>query len=192
MTNQRKSESLLCDANSSCLLMIDIQTRLTAAMPGKVLDRLKRNSALLLKTAGYLSIPVFATRQYPQGLGPIEPDLEGLLPDRNIQIEKTCFSCTDADNFMKELEASGKKQVIITGVEAHICVLQTAIHLLDDGYSVFVVTDAVCSRQRENYENAITRLQQSGVITCNTESVMFEWLRDAKHEHFKSVTALIK
>lgn len=192
MTTRETTVNLLCHAEDSCLLVIDIQTRLTSVMPGKVLDRLERNSTLLLKTAAQLSIPVFVTRQYPQGLGPLVPDIENALPDNKKLFEKTCFSCADADNFMHELENSGKKQVIITGIEAHICVLQTAIDLLCAGYSVFVVIDAVCSRQRENYENAISRLQQSGIITCNTESIIFEWLKDSRNEHFKHVSALIK
>ena len=192
MTAQKTVENLLCQADKSCLLVIDIQTRLTAVMPGKVLDRLKRNSTTLLKTAGHLSIPVMVTQQYPQGLGPVEPDIRSSIPEKSKQFEKTCFSCADAEDFMQELEATGKTQVIIVGLEAHICVLQTAIDLLCADYNVFVVIDAVCSRQRENYENAITRLQQSGVTTCNTESVIFEWLKDARHEYFKSVSALVK
>ena len=192
MTIQNTVDNLLCQADKSCLLIVDIQTRLTSVMPGKVLDRLERNSTLLLKTAGQLSIPVLVTQQYPQGLGPLVPDIENALPDDSKLFEKTCFSCADADNFMQELKTSGKKQVIIAGIEAHICVLQTAFDLLCAGYSVFVVIDAVCSRQRENYENAISRLQQSGVITCNTESVIFEWLKDSRHEHFKQISALLR
>ena len=86
----------------------------------------------------------------------------------------------------------GRKQIILTGIEAHICVLQTAMDLQNAKYDVFVVNDAVCSRQRENYENALQRLQQAGVIICNTESVLFEWLRDSRHEHFKTISALIR
>lgn len=192
MTDKNTVETMLCQAEKSCLLVVDIQTRLTSIMPGKVLDRLIRNSTLLLQSASHLSIPVFITQQYPQGLGSLIPEIENALPENNQFFEKTCFSCADADNFMQELEASGKKQVIIIGIEAHICVLQTAIDLLCAGYSVFVVIDAVCSRQRENYENAITRLQQSGVVTCNAESVIFEWLKDSRHKNFKEISALIR
>lgn len=192
MTEQIDAEGLLCDVDKSCLLVIDVQTRLTEIMPDKVLDRLKRNTTLLLNSARHLGIPILATQQYPQGLGPLEPEIEAAIPEGSPRFEKTCFSCTDAENFMQQLKATGKQQVIIVGVEAHICVLQTAIDLLCAGYNVFVIIDAVCSRQRENYENAMARLQQAGVITCNTESVIFEWLRDARHEHFKTVSALIK
>ena len=182
----------LCVSNDSCLLVIDIQTRLTAAMPVKVLDRLKRNSTMLLKTASVLAIPVFVSQQYPQGLGSVEPDIEALLPGNHKQYEKTCFSCANVNKFMQDLRDSGRTQVILIGLEAHVCVLQTAIDLHTSGYHAFVVLDAVCSRQRENYENAMQRLQHLGITVCNSESVIFEWLRDANHQQFKTVSALIK
>jgi isochorismate hydrolase len=192
MSDQKTADNLLCSAGSSCLLIIDIQSRLTAVMPGKVLERLKKNTSLLLKAANLLPIPVFATQQYPNGLGQMEADIQAVLPKNYNHFDKTCFSSTDASGFMDALAATGKHQVVITGIEAHICVLQTAIKLHTAGYDVFVVGDAVSSRQRENYENAIQRLQGCGVTVCNTESVLFEWLRDAKHEHFKTLSALVR
>ena len=183
--------SLLCRAENSCLVVIDVQARLTAAMPAKVLSRLKRNSIMLIKAAGILSIPVFATEQYPKGLGSLDPDIIEVLPENSRRFEKTCFSCVNAENFIDELNNHGRKQVILLGLEAHICVLQTAIDLLAAGYNVFVVIDAVCSRQRENYEAALQRMWQSGVIICNAESVLFEWLKDSSHEHFKILSAMV-
>lgn len=183
---------LLCRAENSCLVVIDVQTHLTAAMPAKVLSRLKRNSIMLIKAAGLLSIPVFATAQYPKGLGPLDPDIIEVLPENSSHFEKTCFSCADAKNFIEELNNLGRKQVILLGLEAHICVLQTAIDLLAAGYNVFVVIDAMCSRQRENYEAALQRMWQSGVIICNAESVLFEWLKDSNHEHFKILSAMVR
>jgi len=184
--------SLLCRAENSCLVVIDVQTHLTAAMPMKVLARLKRNSIMLIKAAGILSVPVFATEQYPKGLGPLDPDINEVLPENSRRFEKTCFSCAEADNFINELGNCGRKQVILLGLEAHICVLQTAIDLLNAGFNIFVVIDGVCSRQRENYEAALQRMCQSGIITCNAESVLFEWLRDSSHEHFKTLSAMVR
>lgn len=192
MPDQKTADNLLCSAENSCLLIIDIQLRLTAVMPGKVLERLKRNTSLLLKAANLLPVPVFATQQYPDGLGPMEDEIQAVLPKDYNHFDKTCFSCTDVEDFMKALAATGKRQVVIAGIEAHICVLQTAFALQSAGYDVFVVGDAVSSRQRENYENAIQRMQAAGVTICNTESVLFEWLRDAKHPHFKVLSALVK
>jgi len=182
----------LCNANNSCLVVIDIQTRLTAAMPLKVLARLKRNINILLQSANTLSIPVLATEQYPKGLGPTEPEIVKLLPDNTLKFEKTCFSCTGAENFLQQLNEMGRKQIILVGIEAHVCVLQTAIQLIAEGYHVFVAADGVCSRHRENYEASLKRMSRANVVICNAESILFEWLRDAKHEHFKELSSLIQ
>ena len=182
----------LCNANNSCLVVIDIQTRLTAAMPLKVLARLKRNINILLQSANTLSIPVLATEQYPKGLGPTEPEIVKLLPDNTLKFEKTCFSCTGAENFLQQLNKMGRKQIILVGIEAHVCVLQTAIQLIAEGYQVFVAADGVCSRHRENYEASLKRMSRANVVICNAESILFEWLRDAKHEHFKELSSLIQ
>jgi len=182
----------LCNADNSCLVVIDIQTRLTSAMPIKVLARLKRNINILLQGAETLSIPVLTTEQYPQGLGPTEPEIVDLLPDDTLKFEKTCFSCTGAEKFLEKLKETGRKQVILVGIEAHVCVLQTAILLTAEGYQVFVAADGICSRHRENYEASLKRMSRANVVICNSESVIFEWLRDARHEHFKELSSLVQ
>ena len=182
----------LCNADNSCLVVIDIQMRLTSAMPIKVLARLKRNINILLQGADKLSIPVLTTEQYPKGLGPTEPEIVELLPDDTLKFEKTCFSCTGAENFLQQLKETGRKQVILVGIEAHVCVLQTAILLIAEGYQVFVAADGICSRHRENYEASLKRMSRANVVICNSESVIFEWLRDARHEHFKELSSLVQ
>jgi len=182
----------LCNANNSCLVVIDVQTGLTGAMPVKVLARLKRNINILLQSANTLSIPVLATEQYPKGLGPTEPEIVEVLPDNALKFEKTYFSCTGAKHFLQQLKETGRKQVILVGIEAHVCVLQTAIQLIAEAYQVFVVADGVCSRHRENYEASLKRMSRANVVICNAESVLFEWLRDAKHEHFKKLSPLVQ
>ncbi|MFW5427315.1 MAG: isochorismatase family protein, partial [Methylophagaceae bacterium] len=97
----------------------------------------------------------------------------------------------EVDEFMSSLRASHRRQVILTGMEAHICVLQTALALLAQGFEVFVVEDAICSRTQQNQDNALQRLRQAGVIITNTESVLFEWLSDAKHPKFRTLSKLI-
>lgn len=182
----------LCVSSDSVLVVVDIQPRLTAVMPSKVLARLQRNSTMLLRAAGQLKIPVFATEQYPKGLGKIEDAILKMMPENSQCFEKTRFSCTGAEGFSEALRETGRKQVILLGMEAHVCVYQSAIDLLMEGYSVFVVIDGVCSRQRENYETSLLRLRQAGITTCDTESVLFEWLRDSRHDDFKSISALLK
>ncbi len=183
---------MLCERDSSALLIIDVQTHLTAIMPAKVLARLQRNMGLLLNAAGLMDIPVFATEQYPKGLGNLEEEIANLLPEGSFRYEKTSFACTGAENFNADLKASGRKQIILAGMEAHICVMQTATELGNDGYQVFVVADAICSRHRESYETALLRLRNTGVTILDAESVLFEWMRDAKNEHFKTLQTLLR
>ena len=186
------SETMLCAEEQSALLLVDVQTHLTAVMPAKVLARLQRNIGLLLNAADLHNIPVFATEQYPQGLGSLEEAIIRLLPENARRYEKTSFSCVGADGLLEDLEASGRKQVIIAGMEAHICVMQTTLELLNNNYEVFVVVDAICSRHRESYETALTRLRTAGANIVDAESVLFEWVRDAKHEHFKALQAMVR
>lgn len=186
------TDAHLCNANNSCLVIIDIQTRLTSVMPVKVLARLKRNINNLLQAADALSIPVLTTEQYPAGLGSTEPEITELLPDTALKFEKTCFSSTGADGFLPALDKTGCKQVVLVGIEAHVCVLQTAIQLIAEGYHVFVTSDAICSRHRDNYEASLDRMSRAGVVICNAESVLFEWLRDSSHEHFKTLSRLVQ
>lgn len=183
---------ILCERENSVLVMVDIQTRLTAAMPVKVLARLQRYTTLLLRAAVAMGIPVSITEQYPQGLGRLEPDIEKLLPADTQRYEKTSFSCAGANRFLTDLQQSGRRQVLLTGMETHVCILQTAVDLLNSGYQVIVVSEAVCSRHRESYETALQRMRQAGVIIANSESVVFEWLRDARDEHFKPLQSLLK
>ncbi|MCG8323881.1 MAG: hydrolase [Thiotrichales bacterium] len=183
---------LLCDSDDSVLVVIDIQPKLTAVMPSKVLARLQRNSTLLIRSAGLLNVPVIATEQYPKGLGKIEDEILKLMPDGSSCFEKTCFSCAGSGEFLQTLRDLNRKQVILLGMEAHVCIYQTAVQLQQEGYAVYVVIDGVCSRQRENYETALTRMRQAGITTCDTESVMFEWLRDASHPEFKTISALLR
>ena len=183
---------LLCNAEDSVVVIIDIQTRLSSAMPGKILARVKRETGILLIAAGKLGVPVMATEQYPQGLGMLEGEITGLLPEDTKPYEKTCFSCTGADNFSDQMKQTGRRQVVLAGMEAHVCVLQTAMELTNSGYQVFVAADAVCSRHQEDYESALQRMNQAGIIVTSTESILFEWLRDAAHEHFRTLSALIR
>jgi len=173
----------LLRAPDSALVIIDIQERLAAVMPER--DAVLRNTALLLEAASRLSVPVMLTEQYPKGLGPTVPDLAAKLPADATRIEKTAFSACGALPL-------ARPQVVLAGMEAHVCVLQTALELAAAGREVFVVADAVCSRTPANYANALDRLRASGIVLTNTESVVFEWLRDAAHEQFRALSKLIR
>ena len=181
--------SLLCQRQESQLLIIDIQERLSAAMPDGFRTEVVNRSNILLQGAELLSVPVVTSEQYPRGLGPTLPELK--IPHTSARLEKRCFSCTAATGFHAAM-AAGRKQVVIAGMETHICVLQTAFGLLQAGFSVFVVEDAVCSRTQANKQNALRRMAAAGISITNSESVLFEWLGDAGQPEFKSISALIR
>ncbi|MDP1707770.1 MAG: hydrolase [Gammaproteobacteria bacterium] len=183
---------MLCRASDSLLVLVDAQTRLSAAMPDAARERLLRNSGTLLQAATLLNIPLLVTEQYPKGLGNTEAGLAALLPAQTIPIEKTCFSCCAAAGFMDALNASGRAQVILAGMETHVCILQTALELKRAGREIFVIEDAVCSRAEGHHQNALARLRHSDVVVTNTESVLFEWLRDAAHAEFKNISHLVR
>ncbi len=181
-----------CDVENSLLLIIDIQTKLGQAMPTKVLNRVISNTALLSRAAGLLDVPILVTEQYPQGLGPTIADISDALPATAVTLDKTAFSCVAAQGFDDVLERAKRKQMVIVGMESHICVLQSALDLLTAGYDVYVVEDAVCSRRLENYQNALDRLRQAGVGIISAESAIFEWLVHSRHEHFKAISAMLR
>lgn len=187
-----RHSKLLADRDDSQLLVIDIQERLAAAMAEADHVKLVKHSSVLLQAAARLAIPVVLSEQYPRGLGHTEEAVRTQLPAGLVPIEKTCFSCAASPDFLEALDRDHRRQVILTGMESHVCVLQSALELQARGHQVFVVEDAVCSRQTRHHVNAIARLREAGIIITNTESVLFEWLRDARHEHFKTLSALIK
>lgn len=172
----------LTRAADSSLVVVDIQERLAAVMPQR--ESVLRATGILLEAAARLNIPVLFTEQYPKGLGATVPELAARFPEA-ARIEKTSFSACAALPL-------ARPQVVLAGMEAHVCVLQTALELAASGREVFVVADAVCSRTEANYQNALHRLRASGVVVTNTESVLFEWLRNASHEHFRVLSKLIR
>ncbi|MCK9608103.1 MAG: hydrolase [Methylomonas sp.] len=182
----------LLKVEHSLLLIVDMQSRLLAAMPLSEAQAMTDNSGRLLKAAALLDVPVLLTEQYPKGLGRTAESVKQVLPDAAQCFEKTAFSCCGSAEFKQALCVGSKNQIIIAGQETHVCVLQTAFDLLRQGFEVFVVEDAVCSRAVPHKHNALRRMRQAGVgIVCH-ESVLFEWLRDARHPQFKMISALVR
>lgn len=175
--------------DNAVLVVIDIQDRLFRVMHDK--EKLLQNVLKLVKGVQVLDIPVVLTEQYPAGLGPTLPEISRLLPD--IQpIEKYCFSCCDEERFRQTLESSKRKQVLIAGIEAHICVYQTAMALLDSGYEVHVVVDCVASREAASKEVSLTKMSNAGVSLTTTEMALFELLKVGKGEKFKRISKIVK
>jgi nicotinamidase-related amidase len=182
----------ICDARNSVLLLVDLQERLVAAMPEGAREATLRNAAILAQAAGRLRIPTFVSEQYPKGLGATEACLKQQLGQQAARIEKTSFSCFEADGFLESLRGTNRKQVVLGGMEAHICVLQTAMGLQYAGFDVYVVEDATCSRNLDSRRIAMDRVRQAGIAVTNMESVVFEWLRDSRHPEFKAISALLR
>ena len=181
----------LVSIDNSLLLVIDIQTKLVAAMPENDADQMIDNSGRLIDAAKTLDIPILLTEQYPKGLGSTDHQLTKKLAKNTAIFDKTGFSCLSADGFPDALKQSGRKQIIVVGQETHVCVLQTALELLNQDYQIHIVEDAVCSRKTEHKLFALQRMQQQGAtITCH-ESILFEWLKNSTHPAFKSISRLL-
>jgi len=182
----------LLDSADSLLVIVDIQDSLLTTMPEH--DRLLMitNSGKLLQAAQILAVPVLLTEQYPKGLGKTTPAICEHLPVATQTFEKTGFSCCTAAGFNDALAACNRQQIILVGQESHICILQTALALLSLGYQVYVVADAVCSRQTAHKVSALQRMTQQGVTVICYESVLFEWLKDARHPDFKAISSLLR
>jgi nicotinamidase-related amidase len=149
------------------------------------------NCGNLLQAAGKLGIPTTASEQYPQGLGPTVPELAALVPAGRT-FAKMEFSCAANPGLRAELDRAGRRQVVLAGIEAHVCVLQTALELRAAGYAVAVVADAVASRRPASRETALARMAAAGVVPVTTEMVLFEWLRSAADPEFRALSRLIR
>ena len=174
-------------AADTALLVIDVQEKLMAKIPGA--DLLTRNIGMLIDAARLLGLPVLATEQYPKGLGPTVAALAARLPDRP---EKLDFSCCAVPSVVDTLRRQARPKVLLSGIEAHVCVAQTALELLDLGFRVQVPADAVASRNTLDRDVALRRIEQAGAVISTTEAVLFEWLETADRPEFKTVSALVK
>jgi len=176
-------------------VLIDVQSRLSKVMSDP--DTLLRHCNSLIESAQLLGVPVCVTEQYPKGIGTTNTELVETLGSNYKPVEKICFSSCGSDQFLQNIEQHGERnQIILCGIEAHVCVLQTAMDLIaeDNKFAkqVFIVADAVDSRTQKNKNLALERLRQAGnIITC-TESVVFEWMKNSSNEHFKKISALIR
>ena len=173
----------------SVLLVIDVQEKLFRVMYQKEL--LADNLQKLIKGIHVLEVPVLVTEQYPQGLGPTIPEISKLLPDSR-PMAKVSFSCCGDDNFLREFKKLNRKQVLISGIESHVCVYQTAADLIAAGYEVYVVSDAVSSRTELNRDIGIKMMMQLGAKLTSTEAALFELLKVAKGDKFKAISQIVR
>jgi len=180
---------ILLSARRSCLLVVDVQTKLAPAVAEGA--RAISNAAVLMRGAARLGVPVLISEHYPKGLGSTVPALAELVSEDSI-VEKIRFSAAREQAFRARLHGLNRGQIVVAGMETHVCVLQTALALREDGHEVFVVADAVSSRRLEDRAVAIERMQAEGCRIVTTEMVIFEWLERGDAKEFRELLALIK
>ncbi|GLH72961.1 hydrolase [Geothrix limicola] len=189
----------LLDASRSILVLIDFQGKLVHMVhrPGMVLESARR----LMRLADLFEVPVVLTEQYPKGLGPTEESLRKVYDSLSTPTffqEKTAFGCCGDAGFENLLQqarpglAPAKRQIVIAGIEAHVCVMQTVLELLASGHEVHLCWDAISGRGEEYRKYALKRMAAAGASLTNHESVAFEWARDKDHPQFKALSALMK
>ncbi|MGB4811365.1 MAG: isochorismatase family protein [Methylophilaceae bacterium] len=188
MTNSMNTA--MANAALSQLVVVDAQIKLAPAMHAEPMSLVIKNIDILAQACQLLQIPVIVTEQYPQGLGETLAEIAKYIQPLRA-ISKMTFSACKTPKFIQQCVRE-KPQLILTGMEAHICVLQTALDLVASGKKVFVVEDAIISRQPANKANAIARMREAGCVITNTESVVFEWLGNAEGEAFKVISKLIR
>ena len=178
---------MLLERAKSLLLLVDMQERLVPIMADAA--DLTARCGILLRAAYELGVPILASEQYPKGLGATLPALAELAPRR---LEKMEFSAYANSAIKDELTRAGQKQIILAGIEAHVCVLQTGLELVAAGFQVFVVADAVASRRPESREVALHRVARAGATLITAEMALFEWLRSASAPEFHTISRLIR
>lgn len=184
-----KKHLKLLDRNKSALLVIDIQERILPVIFES--ERVVQNSIILIKGFKELALPVYFTEQYPKGLGLTSALVKDALEDTK-PIEKMSFSCSGAPGLFDELQNSKIEQVVLCGIESHVCVMQTALDLLANGFQVHIASDAVSSRREFDFKSALNRMQQNDAEITLTESVLFELLEVCGTEQFKAISKLVK
>jgi nicotinamidase-related amidase len=177
------------DRSRACLAIVDLQERLLPAMRDS--DRVLQRTLLAAQAAQLLAVPILITEQYRKGLGPTLPALAGVIQSFK-PLEKLDFSAWRAPGFHEALRSTGRTQVILAGIECHVCVLQTCLDLLTADFQVFVLSDAVSSRTDENARLGLERMRDSGAVIASTEMVIFEMLQKAGTPEFKAVLGLVK
>ncbi|NBW95231.1 MAG: isochorismatase family protein [Planctomycetia bacterium] len=176
------------ESTSTLLAVVDIQERLLAAVPAG--PRVVRGAMRLAAAARLLDVRIAATEQYPRGLGPTPAELAALLPGPSA---KTAFSSCGCAPFATLVDASTPpiRAVVLCGLETHVCIAQTALDLLARGIWAFIAVDGVASRRDIDHDVALRRLESAGAVLTTTEAILFEWLRDSAHPHFKAVQKLV-
>jgi len=202
----------MLEIQDCCLVVVDIQGKLAQLMVDK--EALFKNVQILIQAARILEIPILWCQQAPEALGPTIPEIAALLAGTRVEgvppsnrgqdardtnawrpvepIDKASFSCCGQEQFNAQLNTLGREQVLLCGIETHVCVYQTAMDLMEGGLDVTVIGDAVSSRTERNRHLALSRLAAEGAHVSSTEMALFELLKTAQHPHFRAIAKLVK
>jgi nicotinamidase-related amidase len=172
------------------LAVVDVQERLLPAIAGR--NRLVWNIGRLVRGARLLEVRGCITEQYPKGLGPTDTLVKECGEEAFEVIEKQAFSCCLAPRFLDRLQESGCRKVLLCGIESHVCVQQTALDLISEGYQVYIAADGVGSRNPDDLRWALSRMEASGATIVTTEAVLFEWLRTSDDPRFREISKMVR
>ena len=178
------------DPDRAVIVVVDLQEAFRA--PIFEFDKMVARTAIVVQAARLLNLPVLVTEQYPQKLGATVPEIKSALPEGVAIVDKTAFSCCGASVFVEQLERLRRKQVVLCGIETHVCMSQTAHDLLARGYQVHVLEDCTSSRTRENREIGVAKMRRSGALPSSSEMALFELMVDSKHEQFRAISRMVK
>ncbi len=184
-----ESNSIILQREKTALLIIDVQEKIIGVM--RKPERLVSNLLKLVQGIKIMNIPILFTEQYPKGLGPTIPELKEKL-EKSDAVQKMSFSCFGAEDLFSELRKKDIEQIIVCGIESHVCVQQTVLDLLANGFQVDVAADAVSSRKKFDYEIALQRMRSHGAEITTTESILFELLKVCGTDEFRAVSKLVK
>ena len=180
----------MLNINDSLVLIIDIQEKLLNAIFNKAL--VEKKALTVTQASNILEIPIIITEQYPKGLGETVEMLKKSTSETTLFYEKTAFNALENQELLEKIKNFGRKQIILFGIETHICVNQTASALIAEGFEVYIIKDACGSRTEYEYLAGLERMKDNGVKIITTEIALFEWLKGARHPKFKEVQSLIK
>lgn len=192
MSQAATPHPMTLDRERTALVVIDVQERLFPAMDADHREEVMRNIKVLTATARRLHLDTLVTEQYPKGLGHTLQEVKDALSPGVQPVEKVAFSCLGVDAFRSRLAATGARQLLLAGIEAHVCVLMSALDLLAEGYAVHIVADAVTSRTQANWRLAMAQLRQAGAVVTTTETALFQLLRQADTDDFRELARLIR
>lgn len=185
-------EKFNIDPQNALFLLIDFQSNLAVAMKKDVYANCERNAGLMISSCNTLKVPVLVTEQYSKGLGPTVERLKTSLKDDYKPVDKLTFSCYRDPGFQAAFSKLDKKYILVAGIESHVCVLQSVIDLVANGYYVHVLSDAVCSRYKNDWRDAMRYMRDAGAVITTTEIAVFQLLQRAGTPEFKAISPLFK